>query len=294
MARHLRRAELLVAIEGLALLRGLHDGSDDDAARRLTEVRTILAREHPGEDAAEPIAEAQPSIGYGAWAASYDEPDNPIVELEQPVVWELIGRAPVGRALDAACGTGRHAERLLELGHTVDGFDLTPEMLALAAVNAPGVRLRSGELSAIPLRPTPTTSSCARSRSRTSSNCPVRCAELARVLAPGGRLIVSVLHPMLVALGWYASFTGADGRRGFIREHPHRHADYLSALEAAGLRLVQMREPALAREQLAAKRRASSEIPEATATAYAGLPGVLVLVADRPRAGAGPTRASRG
>ncbi len=294
MARHLRRAELLVAIEGLALLRGLHDGSDDDAARRLTEVRTILAREHPGEDAAEPIAEAQPSIGYGAWAASYDEPDNPIVELEQPVVWELIGRASVGRALDAACGTGRHAERLLELGHTVDGFDLTPEMLALAAVNAPGVRLRSGELSAIPFAADAyDLVVCALALAHVEQLSGA-VAELARVLAPGGRLIVSVLHPMLVALGWYASFTGADGRRGFIREHPHRHADYLSALEAAGLRLVQMREPALAREQLAAKRRASSEIPEATATAYAGLPGVLVLVADRPRAGAGPTRASRG
>jgi hypothetical protein len=59
-------------------------------------------------------------------------------------------------------------------------------------------------------------------------------SELSRVLVLGGRLIVSVLHPFLAALGWQAPFSGADGRRGFVREYPHTHADYLTALRALG------------------------------------------------------------
>ena len=68
-------------------------------------------------------------------------------------------------------------------------------------------------------------------------------AELARVLRPGGRLIVSVLHPFLASLGWHAPFTDVDGRRGFVREHPHTHSTYLAALRAAGLALSDMAEP---------------------------------------------------
>src|SRR5690606_42106714 len=38
-------------------------------------------------------------------------------------------------------------------------------------------------------------------------------AELARVVRPGGRIVVSGVHPFLVALGWQAQFTAADGGR---------------------------------------------------------------------------------
>jgi hypothetical protein len=40
--RHVRLDELLIGIEGLALLRNLYDGSDEDAGARLSEVRAIL------------------------------------------------------------------------------------------------------------------------------------------------------------------------------------------------------------------------------------------------------------
>jgi SAM-dependent methyltransferase len=86
---------------------------------------------------AELTAESDPRSGFGVWAASYDEPGNPIVALEQPAVRALIDRLAPRRALDAACGTGRHAARLKALGHQVEGFDLTPEMLATARVNVP-------------------------------------------------------------------------------------------------------------------------------------------------------------
>ena len=94
----------------------------------------------------------------------------------------------------------------------------------------------------------------------------VAVGELARVLAPGGRLIVSVLHPFQALLGWNAPFSGADGSRGFVREHPHLHADYLAAFadrRSAVRRLLSSRRSPSS--ELGAKRRAFRHIPEATA-----------------------------
>jgi SAM-dependent methyltransferase len=295
MERHVRLSELLIGTEGLALLRSLYDGSDEDAAARLDEVRAILNADGDGDvdgdadgvgdhahDATEPIAEADPRAGYAAWSASYDEPGNPIVALEQPAVWGLIDELPAGRALDAACGTGRHAARLATLGHDVDGVDLTPEMLAIARVNVPGAGFREADLRAIPSGDAAYQLVVCGLALAHVPELAAAVAELSRVLASGGRLIVSVLHPFLAMLGWQAPFTGADGRRGFVREYAHTHADYLVALRAAGLTLEQLIEPRLSATQMPAKRRASRAIPDATVQAYAGLPAVLVLGAVKP------------
>jgi ubiquinone/menaquinone biosynthesis C-methylase UbiE len=284
MPRHLGGKELLVGIEGLAILRHLYDGADADAERRLDEVGAILNRD--GDRAGVGVGEATPEAdvvsGYGAWAATYDEPGNPIVALEQPAVWGLIDEIPRGRALDAACGTGRHAARLAALGHEVDGVDLTPEMLVLARANVRDAAFSEGDLRSIPADDDAYDLAVCGLALAHIAELGDAVAELSRVLAPGGRLVVSVLHPFLAMLGWQAPFTGADGRRGFVREHPHAHADYLQALRSAGLTLEQLIEPRLTRAHTAAKRRATRAIPEATFEAYAGLPGVLVLLAVKP------------
>src|SRR4051812_33195630 len=85
VTRHVRLRELLVAVEGLALLRQLYDGDDETAARRLAEVRGLLTDSH--FDVAELTQEADARDGYAGWSERYDEPGNPIVALEQPAVW---------------------------------------------------------------------------------------------------------------------------------------------------------------------------------------------------------------
>jgi ubiquinone/menaquinone biosynthesis C-methylase UbiE len=99
-------------------------------------------------------------------------------------------------------------------------------------------------------------------------------AELARVLAPGGRLILALL-------GWHAPFLGDGGQRWFVREHPHTHADYLNAFHAAGLRVQRCIEPQLSAAEVATKRRAFRSIPDATTAAYLGLPAVLIWETER-------------
>lgn len=52
---------------------------------------------------------------------------------EAPFFRALFERHAVARVLDAACGTGRHAALFAEWGCTVEGADVNPEMLRLAA-----------------------------------------------------------------------------------------------------------------------------------------------------------------
>jgi len=279
MTRNVSPRELLAGVEGLALLRNLYDGTDADAHNRLAELRRVL------DDPALAVAEATPELaavdGYAIWSESYDEPGNPIVALEESAVGALLGGLPAGAALDAACGTGRHARRLVALGHTVSGVDLTPEMLERARTRVPEASFAVADVRELPFADASFPLVVCGLALAHLPSLEQATAELARVLAPGGRLIVSVLHPFQALLGWNAPFSGADGRRGFVREHPHLHADYLTAFAAAGLRVTDCLEPTITESELSAKRRAFRHIPEATTAAYLGLPAVLVWAAEK-------------
>jgi SAM-dependent methyltransferase len=272
-------SELLIGVEGLALLRHLYDGTDAAAQRRLAEIGRILDDERL--DAAEAIRETDARGGYREWSHTYDEPGNQIIALEQPEVWSLVESLTPGHALDAACGTGRHAARLTALGHSVVGVDLTPEMLERARVNVPAAKFVAGDLLGIPAADREFDLVVCGLALSHLIDLEAAVGELARVLRSGGVIVISVLHPFQAHLGWHAPFTDPAGERGFIREHPHGHADYLRAFRTSGLELRECREPAFAIEHVPAKRRSFEHIPEATAEAYVGLPGVLVWSAEK-------------
>jgi SAM-dependent methyltransferase len=113
----------LLGLEGLALLRAFNGEHGRDFTRsRFAEIRALLDDlDQAGEPAeSRPLTAAE---GYGIWSTRYDSEDNDLLGIEQPVVWRLIGKLPAGPALDAACGTGRHASHLAGLGHTMLGVD---------------------------------------------------------------------------------------------------------------------------------------------------------------------------
>ena len=274
MARNVRLRELLVGVEGLALLRHLYDGSDADADQRVAEVRRLL--DDATYDAVEPTTEASVQTGYAAWAGSYDTPDNLIIALEEPEVRRLLEGLPAGRALDAACGTGRHTRHLVELGHAVTGVDITTEMLAVAKAAVPEATFDEGDLTALPYDDDTFDVIVSGLAIAHVADLDRAVAELGRVLAPGGHVVLSALHPFQALLGWHAPFDAADGGRRFVREHPHTHADYLNAFRAAGLTVDACTEPALTPDSVAAKRRMFRHVPEAALAAYVGLPAVVV------------------
>jgi SAM-dependent methyltransferase len=138
---HLHPLGYLMGLEGVALLRafsGAYDREFTDA--RLREIRDLLDSADelgPGVDV-RPMSEREV---YAGWADSYDRPGNQLLEVEQPIVREILDGLPVGVALDAGCGTGRHAAYLASLGHRVIGVDASPEMLAEARRRAEESRL---------------------------------------------------------------------------------------------------------------------------------------------------------
>lgn len=145
----------LLGVEGAALLRGIREGTADQefVDARIGEIRTLLAE--PALAAAAGVEAVPGAITtaevYRGWAPTYDEPGNGMIELEEPVVRRILDGLPVGTALDAACGTGRHAAYLAERGHHVIGVDASPEMLDRARRRLPGADLRHGELERLPL-----------------------------------------------------------------------------------------------------------------------------------------------
>jgi len=266
----------LAGIEGLALLRHWLVGDRKQAERRFVALRALVS-EPQGQEIEFQAPELGVVDGYAKWAATYDLGPNPLIALEQDVVRGLIDRIPIGRALDAACGSGRHTAYLVERGHDVSGVDASEDMLVQARGRLPHTDLRRGDLASLPIESSSIDLALCTLALTHCTELAAPLTELARVLRPGGRLIVSDLHPFMLLLGNTALFIGSDGRPGIVKSHPHSHADYQSAFAIAGLRVVRCIEPVYTEAQLPALvGPLPASAREAIASALLGLPGAIV------------------
>lgn len=218
--------------------------------------------------------------GYSAWAQTYDEPGNETIALEEPAVRALLDELPPGPVLDAACGTGRHAAYLAASGRQVTGVDSSAEMLARARERMPDAVLLEGDLAALPV---PDASFagvvCALALAHLPDMRPAL-GELGRVLAPGGRLVLSNAHPLATGvLDWRAVYADEHGRRLTIPEYPHLHSDYVEGFGGAGLTVRRLIEPRLSAAE--ARARAKYGYEDAFEEALTGLPAVIVWEVER-------------
>jgi SAM-dependent methyltransferase len=267
--------ERLLGIEGLALLR-LVTGADPDMRRaRVEEMRALLASIDREPDLAALGGTAYDvAEGYRVWSQTYDAPLR-LFPIEERSMHALFDTLPPSRTvLDAACGTGRHSRVLAERGHRVIGVDLSAEMLAKARQHVPCGEFHEGRFDALPLPDASVDAVvCALALVHVSDLAPAT-REFSRVLRPGGRVIVSDVHPFPILLGWQAQFRTADGALGFIRLNPHLPSDYSRAFASAGLRIRGCDEALLPTE--AAATAGAGRMPDAAGIAYGGLPGVIV------------------
>ena len=263
-------------MEGLAILRRW--GTDPSAVReRVREISTIAAAvdgDVYGQKAV--IPQYDVAAGYEAWSGTYDGGPNILVEAEEQALYPLLETIPAGRALDAACGTGRHARWLAERGHQVVGIDASEAMLAVAREKAPGAEFRLASLESLDL---PAQSVdlvvCALALTHLSSLTPAM-SEFARVLAPAGRvIIISDVHPMKSALGLHAFFHTACGGRGCIRNLYHPISAYLDAFKEANLEVVRCLEMPWGEREITAQP-VYPFIPDALDIALRGLPLLLI------------------
>jgi len=145
LVRHVRLGELYLGAEGAALFRHLLDGDDEFAQQRRHRIGELVARiddAHLSQGI--DIPEMDIGDGYAAWAATYDTMPNPLIRAEEQLVRTATRDLVPGRALDVACGTGRHAAWLCAMGHTTTGIDATPEMLDIARERVPDAQFQVG------------------------------------------------------------------------------------------------------------------------------------------------------
>ncbi len=234
----------LLGIEGIALLdawAGDHDREFTDA--RLAEIRRLLEDEKL-RDRGVLVERVSAVTVYEQQSAGYDaEAGGGLFAADEPVVAEYLASREPGVALDAACGTGRFAEFLAKRGHRVIGVDSSPDMLAHARRRVPDAEFRVAELDRLPL---PDDSVdvivCALALVHVPRLHPVL-AEFARVLRPGGDLVISDIHHELVTRGSAITARGAAGEPRIVPTYRHQLGDYLRAALSLGLQVRRCEEP---------------------------------------------------
>jgi ubiquinone/menaquinone biosynthesis C-methylase UbiE len=233
----------LLGLEGIALLRAFAGEYDRDfTMARLAEVRALLdAVDELGDGTTvDPIATTE---GYRSWAAFYDEPGNQLIDLEQPIVREILAGLPRGVALDAACGTGRHSAYLALLGHTVIGVDSSRAMLERAREKVPDGEFHVGDLHDLPVPDDHfDLVVCALALVHAPHLQPVL-AELVRVLRPGGHLVISDQRGLIPGTGLPVVKDRPDGSPGYMPIRTRLASDYLRAALPLGLQVRRCEEP---------------------------------------------------
>jgi SAM-dependent methyltransferase len=113
----------------------------------------------------------------------------------EPFARSLVARAapaPEERVLDAACGTGIVARYAAPRAGHVVGVDVNAGMLAVAARIAPGLEWVQADLAALPFEDGAFEIVLCEQGLQFVPDRGLALAELHRVLAPGGRILVSV------------------------------------------------------------------------------------------------------
>lgn len=194
------------------------------------------------------IEELSTREGYDRWAQVYDDEDNPLVKLERRVTMtaQLLAALAGKEIVDVGCGTGRWTLALAAAGARVTAVDFSAEMLARARAK-PGAAQVSFVVHDI-TRPLPFAAAAF-----DGATCclvldhipdpPATLAELARVVRPGGFVLITVMHPAMMLRGIQAQFIDPEtGARVRPASAPNQIADYVMAAVRAGLSIERLSE----------------------------------------------------
>jgi len=210
--------------------------------------------------------------GYDRWAALYDHEANPLIGLEEPLVREALGDVAGLAVLDLGCGTGRHSLWLAAAGATVAAVDFSPGMMeeARRKPGAEKVRFLAHDLQErLPFADGTFDRVVSGLVLEHLHDLHAFFAEARRLLRPGGRAVISGMHPAMFLRGTRAHFhdplTGETVEPGSVE---HSVGDCVMAAVRAGLSLEGIDE-----------RAPDAEFAEryVRAAKYVGWPMLLVL-----------------
>src|SRR6266699_3947769 len=180
----------------------------------------------------------------------------------QPPLLELLPAA--GRlTVDVGCGEGRLSRELQRRGHRVLGIDIAPALVQ--ATLAGGTPAIQADAAALPLTAGAADLVVACMSLQDIDDLDGAIHEISRVLTPGGALCLAIVHPQHVERdGLPMTFVSAHRPLG----------RYFQTLEAAGLHVVALREPAVPGSAVAANP---------TERRWQRIPEFLLLRAFKPR-----------
>lgn len=168
-----------------------------------------------------PFASQEVAAAYDGW---FETPLGAAVDrLQRALIYRLAEPRPGECALDVGTGTGHYALELARMGLQVTGLDSSEAMLAVARGKSSAVTWQRGEADALPFEDgrfdlvlCVTAWEFMPQRERAL-------AEMYRVVAPGGRLVIGVLN---AKSAWGRSYI-----RQAQQETPFRYAHFFQAEE---------------------------------------------------------------
>lgn len=200
---------------------------------------------------------------WAAWARTPGH-DHFYWRFNMPRFLEILPE-PGRLTLDIGAGEGRLGRHLAMLGHAVLAVDASPTLARLAATHPSRVPFALADAAALPVASGAADLVVAFMSLQDIDDLEAAVAEAARVLEPGGRFCVAVMHPMTTAgdfsddspsaayvIGPEASYyesrrrTEVVSRDGLTMTYHSEHRPlerYAAALSSAGLLIETIREP---------------------------------------------------
>ncbi|MEA2361665.1 MAG: hypothetical protein QOD71_810 [Thermoleophilaceae bacterium] len=180
--------------------------------------------------------------GYGEWVATYEQTVEDAMDIELLEALEHVSWS--GEAADLGCGTGRTGAWLRQRGvATIDGVDLTPEMLEVARASGVYRRLVEVDVASTGL------GSAAYDLVVTSlvdehlADLRPLYSEAFRLAKPGATYVLVGFHPhFIMAAGMPTHFDNAAGEPVAIETHVHLLSEHTAAALGAGWQLAELKE----------------------------------------------------
>jgi SAM-dependent methyltransferase len=182
--------------------------------------------------------------GYGEWVATYEQ------TVEAAMDWDLLDTlstpqwSALRRVADLGCGTGRTGAWLKQHGvGSIDGVDLTPEMLARARSKRIYARLVEADLAQTGLDASAYDLVIACLVDEHLADLAPLYDEAFRLVKPRGLMVLVAFHPHFIMVsGMPTHYTNAAGEPVAITTHVHLLSEHATAALNAGWTLTELRE----------------------------------------------------
>jgi ubiquinone/menaquinone biosynthesis C-methylase UbiE len=185
---------------------------------------------------------------YGGLANYYDRVIDPINAPLRDAAIRLAGPTESTTVLDVGCGTGSFVAAFLEAGASASGLDLSDAMLAIARERIPNGEFHTGDATAMPFDDGTFDLTCA-SLFLHELEPDIRdgvLREMARITAPGGRLLVIDYRiGSLRVKGWVSRTVSTVAERFAGRDHYRNWRTFMkeggipAAVERSGMSIDQ-------------------------------------------------------